>query len=165
MMIQACRRAAAEEITHAVRVGRLAVRHGVTPQLHSGGPVAQIPSLEELAHANAIEGCMRETWGAMVATWQGHTARDPEVRAVMRRIAIEETKHATLSRAIDRWAMRKLDAAARSRIAGAREIAFVELAAAVTGDVPDALVQVGGLPSRETGATLIAAMHASGALG
>jgi hypothetical protein len=164
MLVQACRRAAGEEIVHAVLVGRLAVRHGVTPQFHRGTPSA-IPTLEELAHANAVEGCLRETWGAMVATWQGRVANDPTVRAVMQRISIDETKHAMLSRAIDRWAMHKLDAAARARILIARAEAFAELASSVTADVPAALSHEAGLPRPEVAATLLTAMHAAGALG
>jgi hypothetical protein len=124
-----------------------------------------MPTLEQLAHANATEGCVRETWGAMVATWQGRVAIDPQVRAVMQQIAIEETKHATISRAIDRWAMRRLDAAARARVDAARSEAFVMLAASVTEEVPAALVEVAGLPRAEVAATLMTAMHAAGALG
>lgn len=117
-----------------------------------------MPTLEELARANAVEGCVRETWGAAVATWQAQAAADPAIRAVMARIAPDETKHATLSRAIDRWAMRRLDAAARARVAAARADAVVELSASVACDVPCALADIAGLPRAEIATALLRAM-------
>ena len=108
VLIDACRRAAGDEAIHAMLCARIARRHGATPDL-AVGPAAPVPTLEALALANAVEGCVREGWAALVATWQAATAADPQIRAAMQRIAPDETAHATLSRAIDRWARRRLD--------------------------------------------------------
>jgi hypothetical protein len=40
-------------------------------------------SLESIAIENAVEGCVNETWAALVATLQAAHATDPELRAVM----------------------------------------------------------------------------------
>jgi demethoxyubiquinone hydroxylase (CLK1/Coq7/Cat5 family) len=58
---------------------------------------ASARSLEAIALDNVSEGCVRELYGALVATYQARVARDPEVRAVVTRIAREETQHAALS--------------------------------------------------------------------
>jgi hypothetical protein len=160
VLIDACRRAAGDEIVHAVITARLARRFGGMPLLAPEAPAAT-PSLEELARANAVEGCVREAWGAVVATWQAGAAADPHVRAAMRRIAPDETRHATLSRAIDRWAMRRLDDAARARIAAARAGALAELAASVAADAPAELVRDAGLPAGAAAAALFSGMSAT----
>ncbi len=157
VLVDACRRAAADEIVHAVVIGRLARAHGVVPQIEDAQASA-IPSLEQLALANAVEGCVRETWGAAVATWQAHAAADPAIRAAMRRIAPDETKHATLSRAIDRWALRRLDAAARTRVTAVRAAAVIELTESATCEVPCALAERAGLPRPEIATNMLGAM-------
>ena len=163
VLVDACRRAAGDEIVHAVLTGRLARSFGVTPVIdHSAA--AALPTLEELARANAVEGCVRETWGAMIATWQAHAADHPAIRAAMRRIAPDETRHATLSRAIHRWAMRRLDAAARMRVTLARSAALVELATSAACVVPEDLVRIAGLPPASVAATLMREMARTGAL-
>jgi hypothetical protein len=60
-------------------------------------PAPPARSLEELAVENAVEGCVRETYGALTAIWQARTAKDPSVAAAVRRIARDETRHAALS--------------------------------------------------------------------
>src|SRR5262245_13239428 len=80
-----------------------------------------------MAIENAIEGCGRETWGAVVALWQAHRATDPEVRAAYRSIADDEARHAALGWAIDAWVRTRLDASAHARIDAAREAAVREL--------------------------------------
>ena len=68
-----------------------------------------VRSLEELAVENAAEGCARETFGALVATWQARAAGNPLVRGVMARIARDETRHADLAWAVDGWARGRLE--------------------------------------------------------
>src|SRR5262249_13201570 len=65
-------------------------------------------SLEAIAEENAREGCVRETFGALVATFQAVHAVDPEIREVMKTIALEETEHAALAWDVDRWLSTKL---------------------------------------------------------
>jgi hypothetical protein len=84
-------------------------------------------SLEAIAIENAAEGCVRETWGAVIALWQTNTAADPEVRAVFAQIAKDEARHAALAWAVDEWVRPLLDDDARARVDAAREAAAQEL--------------------------------------
>lgn len=118
--------AAGDEIRHTALMTRLARRYGGTVPAPEVGAFAERP-LEALAIENAVEGCVRETWGAVIALWQSHTARDAEVRRAFRTIASDEIRHAALAWAIDRWAAPLLDDDARARAGAAREAAAREL--------------------------------------
>lgn len=118
--------AARDEIRHAQVMSLLARRFGATP------PIADVPqpkprSLEEMAIENAVEGCVRETWGALVAMWQANRARDAELRSVFAAISVDEARHAALAWQIDQWIRTRLDAPAHARIDAARQAAIREL--------------------------------------
>ena len=127
--------AARDEVRHAALMSKLARRFGGEPP-----PVEVTPgrgrALEALAIENAVEGCVRETWGAVVALWQSQRAPDPEMRAAFALIARDEVRHAALGWAIDRWAMGRLDHGAQVRVALAREAAVKELADERPEDLP-----------------------------
>lgn len=91
--------------------------------------------------------CVRETFGALVGLWQAQTARDPRVRAIMQRVARDETRHASLSWDIDRWARTKLAPAAIARIDRARAQALRSLEREAGATPHPALVEQAGLPS------------------
>jgi hypothetical protein len=139
--------AARDEIRHAKVMGQLARRFGATP------PVADVPlpkprSLEAMAIENAVEGCVRETWGALVAMWQANRVRDAEMRSVFAAISVDEARHAALAWQIDQWVRTRLDAAAHARIDAAREAAVREL---FDGGESEALTMLGlphGLDAR-----------------
>ena len=156
------RSALRDEERHARTVGSLARRFGATPPKVRVGR-AQRRSLEEMARENAVEGCVRETFGAIVATWQAAHARDAEVRAAMKRIAADETRHAALAWAIARWAEARLDEAARARVREARDEAVRELAREVGGGAVDEVTSEAGLPAPADARALVRAM--SDALG
>jgi hypothetical protein len=86
-------------------------------------------TLEEVAFENAIEGCIRETYGAWHAWKQAHEAPDRELRATMGRIAADEMRHAALAWDIHEWAMARLDKNTRNRIAYAMNQAWSAIAA------------------------------------
>ncbi|HEY5924025.1 MAG TPA: hypothetical protein VIV11_20235 [Kofleriaceae bacterium] len=131
--------AARDEVRHARIMRGIAARYGAAvPAVDVALPVPR--SLEEMAIENAIEGCVRETWGAVVALWQAHRAHDPELRAIYRGIAADEARHAALGWAIDAWVRTRLDAAAHARIDAARERAVREL---FEGHNPEALAVLG----------------------
>jgi len=145
-----------DEIRHTAITTRLAARHGATPSAPEvAAPVVR--SLEALVVENAVEGCVRETWGAALALWQSHTARDAEVRAAFRTIARDELRHAALAWAIDRWATPRLDRAALARVATARDAAAAALFEA--GDAP--ALPVLGIPEASDLRGLAARAHAS----
>jgi hypothetical protein len=156
-LVAGARRALRDEARHARMTARLARAHGVTPP-----PVrvarAHRRSLEEIAVENAAEGCVRETFAAMLAMWQARAAADPEVRQTMAAIALDEVRHAELAWSVDAWARRHLDSAARRRVDQARSQAVTELSVAVSNP-PAALVRAIGLPDGARARTLVAALE------
>jgi hypothetical protein len=101
--------AAEDERRHTVLMGTLARSRGAipcAPRRSSSRP----RSLRAVARENAVEGCVRETFGALLAWHQAIHAEDPDVRAVMREIAADETRHAALAFDVDAWASSILEA-------------------------------------------------------
>ena len=140
-----------DEVRHARVMRKLATQYGaVVPQVSVSLPAQR--TLEEMAIENAVEGCVRETWGAVVALWQSHRAADPEVRAIYRSIADDEARHAALGWAVDAWVRTRLDAAAHARIDAAREQAVRELFEGENADV----LAVLGLPIGDDARGLLA---------
>jgi len=149
-LVSAATRAERDEVRHARAVARLARRFGgryVKPRVRA----AAVRPFEAFAHDNAVEGCVRETFGALIATWQAAHARDPEVARALDVIANDETEHAALSWAALRWSFARLGAEARERIADACARAIDRVLDGGDGqggrDDP-ALVDIAGLPPR-----------------
>ncbi len=149
-LVSAARAAERDEVRHARAVARLARRFGgryVKPRVRA----ATVRPFEAFAQDNAVEGCVRETFGALVATWQAAHARDPEVARVLDAIAKDETEHAALSWAVLRWSFVRLGDDARERIADACARAIDRVITTGDGDEgrdEPALVDIAGLPPR-----------------
>lgn len=125
-LVRAALAAAQDEVRHTEVMTQLALRYGAKPQL----PVvaAAVPrTLAAMAIENAVEGCVRETWGALCALWQASTAQDRQVRRVYAEIAKDELRHAQLAWAIDAWCTPQLDDVARAKVAMARQLAAQQL--------------------------------------
>ncbi|HEX7664753.1 MAG TPA: hypothetical protein VF407_09585, partial [Polyangiaceae bacterium] len=75
-LVAAACRAAEDEVRHAQETARLAHRHGATPPEVVVAKAEAVRTLEAIALENAVEGCVRETFGALVATWQAAHAAD-----------------------------------------------------------------------------------------
>jgi hypothetical protein len=150
------RQALRDEVRHARIMRRLATLHGATV-----APVRVTPpterTLEAMALENAVEGCVRETFAALLALWQSRTASDPGVRAAMASIAPDEIRHAELSWQVDAWLARRLDAEARARVTAARQRAVDELAAEQAHEPAAALAAQLGLPTAAQAQELLAA--------
>jgi hypothetical protein len=154
-LVAGARSALRDEVRHARLTRRVARAHGARPAPVRVAPPA-VRSLEQIAVENAAEGCVRETFAALLAVWQARAAADPEVRHTMAALADDEIRHAQLAWDIDAWAAGRLDAAARQRVVAARMEAVAELEAAVS-EPPAELVQRVGLPARERARQLVAA--------
>jgi hypothetical protein len=131
--------AAGDEERHTRATGALARRFGARP-LRARVKPGPIRELTAIAEENAVEGCVRETFGALVAGWQARAAGDRVVRRAMRAIAAEEERHAELAWAVDAWATRRLG----------RDLREIKEQAARSLDLrePDReLVSLAGLPS------------------
>jgi rubrerythrin len=159
-LVEAARSAARDEIRHARLTRRMALQHGSRP-----APVRvaknERRSLEAIATENAVEGCVRETFGALLATWQARAAGDESVRALMSGIAVDETRHAELAWAVDAWTARKLDREARRRVRAARAAVIEEVAAELREPPAPELVARVGMPDVDRAAELFAAVRTS----
>jgi hypothetical protein len=154
-LLRATARAAADEARHTAMAAALARRFGaepVTPTLTRHAPRA----LVEVAIENAEEGCINESFGALLATWQAETAADPRVRAVMAKVAIDETRHAELAWRVMRWIGQRLDADASAQIADRMRRSLAGLAKEVAAGYDAELVAQAGLPGRRAAAELVA---------
>jgi rubrerythrin len=141
----AARRAARDEIRHARMARALARSHGgkyVAPRI---APPAE-RSLEAVAIENVVEGCVRETYGALAATFHAESASDPSIRKAMRSIARDETRHAALSWRIFRWANRRLSLESRRRVLAERDRASRALIDELGYGPPPSVVATAGAP-------------------
>jgi len=157
-LVRAAARAARDEIRHARATGALARRFGAQPRV----PViaaTQPRSLEAIAIENAVEGCVRETYGALLATRQAKLATDPVVRAAMVRIARDETRHASLSWRVAGWLETRLDEAAKRNVARATQAAAAALIGGLANEPEVSFAALAGLPSPAEGARLAGQMQ------
>jgi hypothetical protein len=156
-LVEQAERAARDEVKHARVMGALARRHGATARRT---PKARrtVRSIEAIALENAVEGCVRETFGALTATFQASRAADPRIRAAMKRIAIDETRHASLGWAVAKWAEGRLAPQARARVEAARTAAVAELASELQHDPSQGLRDTAGLPDARQAAQMVNAL-------
>jgi hypothetical protein len=157
-LIAAACEAARDEVRHAQRVGAIAQRYGALPNTPR---IAARPlrDLEALALDNAVEGCVRETFGAAVGCMQAVAARDPELRQAMHDIAADETRHAVLARELDTWLLPQLTEAARARVAAARSAAVRALENELQHEPDHTLRELAGLPDSQQAALLHAVLQ------
>ena len=122
-------------------------------------PPFQPRSLEAMCTENALEGCVRETFGALVTGWQARTAGDAEVRRALGPISRDELRHSELAWAVDAWAAERLSAADRQRIRQLRQRELSVLEQEVASQVPpEHFVREAGVPSREQALSLLQGM-------
>jgi hypothetical protein len=153
-LVDAALAARADEVRHADLIGRLAVAHGGEPIGPEIAPM--VPrTLEEIALENAVEGCVRETYGALLGGYQAGHALNRALRTAMLRIAEDEARHAALSHRVHRWIMPKLSAVARERVRHAQQRAVFELAGEVALRPDVELASLAGLPPPEMAHVLL----------
>jgi hypothetical protein len=147
--------AAGDEVRHAQVCRRLARRHGGAP-LPRRVPAAARRSRYQLASDNLVEGCIRETYGAVIAGYQARAARDPGIRRAMTTIARDEAKHAALAWRLHQWLWAQLSGEERSALAARADAARAELRAPVVEDAE--LSRVAGLPDTVASSHMLAAL-------
>jgi hypothetical protein len=124
-MVRRARAAMRDEIRHARTMTALARSYGAEPRAIDV-PALPVRSLAEIARENAIEGCVREAYGALIATHQAACAA-PELRDAFARIAVDERRHAALAEEVHAWLTLQLDRVTCDELARARSDAQVEL--------------------------------------
>lgn len=155
--IEAARR---DEERHAEVVGGLARARGAEPR----SPSVVEPAARDLlaiAVENAVEGCVGETWAALVAAHQARYAGEAEIREAYAEIAADEARHAELAWSIDAWLMEQLSVGERAMVAAARAAAVRRLcAAAEVAAEDDAGARLLGVPSQGRAGDLLAGLDA-----
>ena len=157
-LLQASLAAADDERRHARAMTAMAGRHGaavVAVELEPARP----RELLALALENAVEGCVQETWAALLAAHQAESADDPEVRVLMAEIAADETRHAELAWAIDAWLRTRLSADEQRQVDAAR--AAAALGVQPQAELPHAWIRGLGLPARTRAEPMWRALNAA----
>jgi hypothetical protein len=145
-LVRAAERARRDEVAHTRVMTRLARRHGGTATRVTRSPRRARP-LAAIARENMVEGCIRETFGALVAAWQAARASDPEIAQALQGIARDELRHAALSWAVARFCDTRLGGAERDDIARAARAAIAELRTDAYRPLHPELVAIAGVPS------------------
>jgi hypothetical protein len=159
-LVTRARRARRDEVRHARAAWSLARRFGAPAQRLARMPRARARSLADLAAENAAEGCVRETFGAIVARFQGFRSEDARIAGAMRAIAIDEAEHAALAWDLDAFFVTRLDARGRARRTRAIHRALAELRDEIerSVDVPT-LARFAGIPNRDVARVALAALE------
>lgn len=156
-LIDEAEHAAVEEVRHARTMSKLARQFGASP------PVVQELSfaprdLLAMAIENAVEGCVRETFGGLLATYQSQHAEDERVARVFRAIAEDETGHGALAWAVDAWLQTVLSDEDKRVVSEARQHAMVALLDELRSEPNPEVAKAAGLPSAEVATALCQAL-------
>ena len=158
-LIRAAERARRDEERHARVVTALARHNGaMVPSVVVSASSTR--SIVAIAEDNAVEGCVRETYGAFVKLWQAKHARRPELRAIFSKIARDEIRHAGLSRRIEQWTNARLTHQNRMEIAMRKQNALTELAGHARVTPNAQLVREVGMPDPTAAAALVRGVDA-----
>jgi hypothetical protein len=130
-LLRDARRARRDEVRHTAMTARLARSRGASPRL----PEAPVRSaagaarpLFDIALENAVEGCVRETYGAVAGLVEAETSRDASLQRAMKQIAADECRHAELAWEVHAWVMPRLTTDERRRVESAMRAAVAEIA-------------------------------------
>ncbi|APR81571.1 putative lipoprotein [Minicystis rosea] len=157
-LIDEARRAADDECRHATVMGALARARGGDPVAPCIEPTPP-RSLADMALENAVEGCVRETFGALVGAYQANHAGDAEIASAMHPIAADEARHAALAWKVHAWAMEQLGSEQRARIERAQVEAFSALASNVSQRAAPEIAHAAGLPGPTASARMLSVLQ------
>lgn len=131
-LVAAAQQAGLDEVRHAQIALRIASEYAGTRldlgPLDVGGALSGPMTLEAIAVATVVEGCVGETLAAMEAAATAAVA-GPRVRGALAAIAEDETRHAELAWAFVQWAADVGGPALRARIRAAFAQAFEQVRA------------------------------------
>jgi hypothetical protein len=153
--------AAKDERRHARTMRSHARRHDARAGERARRRVAMpVRSLRAMVTENAVEGCVRETFAALLAHHQALHAKDAPLRRAMEALARDETRHASLALAVHAWAMPRLSDADQAVVLRAVRRAAAKLLRAPLDATSD-VREIVGLPDRRTAARLARALVAA----
>lgn len=136
---RAALRAARDEVAHAEAMAGCARAAGCEAPVVEASAAARDRSgtprtLFAMAVENAVEGCIRETFGALVLAHQARSAPQPLAR-IWKRLARDERKHAALAWSLARFFADSLSELDRQRLAQAQQHALDEMRAELVAKV------------------------------
>ncbi|MCA9642630.1 MAG: hypothetical protein KC492_18165, partial [Myxococcales bacterium] len=143
-LLRDAERARQDEVRHAATMEKLAA-HFDTAVGEVRVEDVPLRNAFEVALENAVEGCVRESFAALVGLWQSERA-STDLQQALREIAVDELRHAALSWRVARWLEPRLSDEERSQVERARKLAFNELSTA-TQDLSGALTRDLGVPN------------------
>ena len=117
--------------------------------------------LFEVARDNAREGCVRETYDALVAHHRATHAEDLEVRAWMEEIAFVETEHAALSWDIAAYLEARLTLTERRMLDEERRAAFSLLLLEATAPTDPRVLRATGTPEPQRARELLSGLESA----
>jgi hypothetical protein len=149
--------AAGDERRHARTFTLWAARGGASPQR---APTfgSRERTLLELSIENAVEGCVAETYSALIARYQARHVGDARLARALERVAREESEHAQLSWDIWRWSLRRCSKSQRTALRAALARASRQLAEQLPDFSPD-IAQPLGLPSSAVARQMFASLY------
>lgn len=156
-LVESARVSREEEIRHARMTAKMARRFGGRPLEPEVAEVGHRSTLT-IALENATEGCVRETFGALVAHRQASVAADESIRAMMQVIAEDETRHAGLAWDVASWLEPQLTVDEREIVEEARRRALADLRRELAADVHPDLRTRAGMPDAATAIALLDAL-------
>lgn len=160
-LLAKARRAASQEAVHAQLMGGLAQRHGSPVPVPPPIPERAPRELAAMALENAIEGCIHETWSALIATWQAEHAPERALRELFARIAQDETEHAALAWEVAAWAEPLLSASEQQLLRQDQQQALARLKSPALPAFPAELQPLFGLPDAAAQQALAAGLIAA----
>jgi hypothetical protein len=157
-LISRAKEAADDERRHQATMTSYARMYGADVAAAQSSP-HRYASLFELALHNAQEGCVRETYGALVALHQAARAGDAALRSDLVQIAQEEVRHAEWSHDLALWLETQLTEAENLQVQLAKRQALLQLHQENQQNPERALQDSVGLPSAEVAAHLFAGLE------
>jgi hypothetical protein len=153
-LVKAALRAKRDEIRHTKMAKGLATRAGGETRAPEV-PALPVRDLFAIAMENAIEGCVAETFAALLAEVQWQRAKDDAIARAMKIIAADETHHAALAWDVAAWIESQLTPAQRALVSEARRAAATELRASFAAEYSQEVCELAGMPSAREAQSLI----------
>jgi hypothetical protein len=150
-LIERCRAAAADEVVHAELMAAHAERDGLEVPLAIAEPSPD--DLLAVALHNCVEGCVRESFGALLGAHQARNCEDAELRELFARIADDELRHGQLAWDLHAYFHSQLDTDGRAQVEAAQLAALDELGRATARNAARTPVGL-GWPTPELAANM-----------
>jgi hypothetical protein len=153
--VRRARSAARDEVRHTAIVEKNARRYGASMVRSESHPLP-LRGRFEVALENAREGMVRETYGALAATYHASAATDAAIGRMFARIAADETRHASLAMDFGSWLEPTLRRSERAEVERAREEAASNLADVIAVALEPEVHDTLGWPRHEVARELVA---------